>query len=52
MEITGQIYSNQTGCFVAPSNKGNQYLFVMYDYDSMKNKTVNSILAAYKIVHK
>ena len=60
MESTGQIYSDQTGCFIAPSvNKGNQYLSVMYDYDSnsihaepMKNKTTNSILAAYKIVHK
>ena len=58
MEIMGQVYSNQTGCFIAPSNKGNQYLFAMYDYDSnsihvepMKNKTANSILVAYKIVH-
>ena len=59
IKITRQIYSNQTRWFIAPSDKGNQYLFVLYDYDSnsihakpMKNKTANSILAAYKIVHK
>ena len=59
MEIMGQVYSDQTGHFVAPSDKGNQYLFVMHDYDSnsihvepMKNKTANNILAAYKIVHQ
>ena len=59
MEITGQVYSDQTRCFIAPPNKGNQYLFVLYDYDSnsihaelMKNKTANSILVTYKIVHK
>ena len=59
MEVTGQVYSDQTGRFVAPSDKGNQYLFVMYDCDSnsihaepMKNRTATSILAAYKTVHK
>ena len=59
MEVTGQVYSDQTGRFVAPSDKGNQYLFIIYDYDSnsihaepMKNRTTNSILTAYKTVHQ
>ena len=59
MEVTGKVYSDQTGRFVALSDKGNQYLFVMYDYDSnsihaepMKNCTANSILTAYKTVHQ
>jgi hypothetical protein len=59
IEITGQVYSDQTGRFVAPSDNGNQYLFVLYDYDSnsihaepMKNKTAKCILAAYKTVHQ
>ena len=29
-----KIYSNQTGSFPYWSSRGNQYLFVMYDYDS------------------
>ena len=59
MEITGQVYSDQTGRFVAPSDRGNQYLFVMYNYNSnsihaepIKNCTATSILAAYKTVHQ
>jgi hypothetical protein len=59
IEITGQVYSDQTGCFVAPSDNGNQYLFVLYDYDSnsihaepMKNKTAKCILSTYKTVHQ
>ena len=34
MEPTGQIYSDQTGRFVTPSSTGNQYLMILYDYDS------------------
>ena len=33
-EPTGQIYTDQTGKFVAPSSNGNNYLLVVYDYDS------------------
>jgi hypothetical protein len=33
-EATGQIYSDQTGQFVAPSSNGNNYMMIVYDYDS------------------
>jgi hypothetical protein len=58
MEPTGQIFTNQTGRFVAPSINGNNYLLVIYDYDSnnilaepMKTRTGASILTAYKTLH-
>jgi Reverse transcriptase (RNA-dependent DNA polymerase) len=57
-EPTGQIYTDQTGRFVTPSSTGNNYLMVLYDYDSnsilaepTKNKTAEAILAAYKTLH-
>jgi hypothetical protein len=59
MEPTRQVYSDQTGRFVAPSSSGNNYLMVVYDYNSnhlfaqpfRKNRTAKCILDAYKIVH-
>jgi hypothetical protein len=58
MEPTGQVYSDQTGRFVAPSSSGNNYLMVVYDYDSnhlfaqpFRNRTAKCILDAYKLVH-
>jgi hypothetical protein len=33
-EITGQVYSDQTGKFTFPSSNGNNYLCILYDYDS------------------
>jgi hypothetical protein len=58
MEPTGQIYTDQTGQFVTPSSNGNNYLLLLYDYDSncilaetMKNRTGKSNLAAYKALH-
>ena len=57
-EPTGQIYTDQTGKFVAPSSNGNNYLLVLYDYDSncilaepMKTRTAKSILTAFQTVH-
>ena len=38
-EMTGQIYTDQTGRFPVPSKLGNNYVMVLYDYDS------NAILA-------
>jgi hypothetical protein len=38
-ERSGQIYSGLTGRFPIPSSKGNNYLLIIYDYDS------NGILA-------
>jgi hypothetical protein len=59
MNPTGQIYSDQTGRFVAPSSNGNNYLMVLYDYDSnhifaqpFKNRTAISILNAFKTIHR
>ena len=56
--VTGQIYSDPTGRFVAPSSSGNAYLLIVYDYDSnmifaepMKSRTGAEHLAAYKKVH-
>jgi hypothetical protein len=58
IEPTGQINSDQTGRFVLPSSNGNNYLMVVYDYDSnhifaqpFRNRTAKCILDAYKIVH-
>jgi hypothetical protein len=58
MEPTGQIYTDQTGRFVAPSSNGNQYLMVLYDFDSnhifaqpFKTRSAANILAAFKILH-
>ena len=56
--FTGQVFSDQTGRFPVPSSSGNNYLMVVYDYDSnlidaepMPSKTKHQILAAYKRVH-
>jgi hypothetical protein len=58
MEPTGQIYTDQTGRFVSPSSNGNNYLMVLYDYDSnfifaqpFTNRTTKCILAAYQVLH-
>ena len=58
MAPTGQVYTDQTGKFVAPSSNGNNYLCVLYDYDSnailaepMPSRTGKSILTAYKALH-
>jgi hypothetical protein len=57
-EPTGQIYTDQTGRFVTPSSNGNNYLMIMYDYDSnyifaepFRNRTAACILEAYKTLH-
>jgi hypothetical protein len=59
-EPTGQVYSDQTGKFVVASSRGNNYLLVLYDYDTnfifatpFKNRTAKCILAAYyQTVHQ
>ena len=52
---TGQIASDLTGKFPTISSKGNQYILVIYDYDSnsilptpLKNRNAATILQAYK----
>ena len=58
-EPTGQIYTDQTGRFVLPSSTGNQYLLVLYDYDSncilaqpLKTRHATAILQGYKVLHE
>jgi hypothetical protein len=34
VQVSGQIFSDQTGRFPVISSKGNQYIMVVYDYDS------------------
>jgi hypothetical protein len=57
-EITGQVYSDQTGKFTFPSSNGNNYLFILYYYNSnlilaepMKSRRAQDIMSAYKTVH-
>jgi hypothetical protein len=59
MEPTGQIFTDQTGRFVTPSGNGNQYLMILYDYDSnhifaqpFKTRSAANILTAFKILHR
>jgi hypothetical protein len=59
MEPTGQIYSDQTGKFIAPSTNGNNYIMIVYDYDSnhifaiaFRNRTAHCIRAAYQTIHQ
>jgi hypothetical protein len=59
MQSTGQIFTDQTGCFIIPSSNGNNQLLVAYNYDSnyihaepMKSKSGAEILAAYQCVHQ
>jgi Reverse transcriptase (RNA-dependent DNA polymerase) len=55
VEISGQVYGDQTGKFTIPSSRGNKYTFCLYDYDSnyidsepIKNREAQSIVEAYK----
>jgi hypothetical protein len=55
--VTGKMYSDQTGRFPIPSRSGNNYMFVLYDYDSnsihaepIPNRESQTILKAYKCV--
>jgi hypothetical protein len=57
--ITGQIFSDLPGRFVLPSSRGNNYLLVVYDYDSnailaepIKNRTATQIVSAYQRIHR
>ena len=33
-ECTGNFFTDQPGQFIAPSSTGNNYIFILYDYDS------------------
>jgi len=58
MEPMGQAYMDLTGKFFAPSSSGNNYILIVYDYDSngiltvpLKNRHFDSILAAFQVAH-
>jgi hypothetical protein len=55
---TGKIYTDQTGRFPVTSSQGNQYILVLYDYDTnsiltepLKNRTGTEILRTYQKSH-
>jgi hypothetical protein len=59
ISITGQIYSDQTGRFPVTSSRGNQYIMIIYDYNStailaepIKNRSEQEILRAYSKLHQ
>ena len=56
--VSGQIYSDLPGRFLAPSSAGNAYMLIVYDYDSnmilaepMKSRSGAEYLAAYQKIH-
>jgi hypothetical protein len=56
VQMTGQVYGDQAGRFLIPSSQGNNYSFVLYDYDSnfinaepIRNREGKTILEAYKL---
>jgi hypothetical protein len=55
----GQIYTDQTGRFPVVSSKGNNYIMILYDYDSnailaqpIKNRTAPELLRAFKVMEQ
>jgi hypothetical protein len=55
---SGQICTNQTGCFPVTSRRGNKYIMILYDYNSnsilaepMKSRTDNKIIRSYQALH-
>jgi hypothetical protein len=58
LEPTGQIYTDQTGKFAVPSSTGNNYLLILYNYDSnsiwaepLKAQAAKDIVTAYNTLH-
>jgi hypothetical protein len=58
IEVTGQIYSDQTGRFPQTSSRGNKYIMIVYDYDSnailaepITSRTENELVRAYTKLH-
>ena len=57
--ITGKIASDLTGRFVSPSNSGNNYLLIIYDYDSnyiaaepMQSRSATDHINAFKTTQR
>ena len=58
MEISGKLFSNQTGIFPNKSSRGNQYIMVTYDQDSnailaqpIKTRSEHDLLTAMTAIH-
>ena len=58
VELTGKIYSDQTGWFPTTSSKGTKYVMIIYDHDSnaiiarpLKSKSATEQLENIKEVH-
>ena len=58
VEVTGKTFTDQTGRFPVTSSKGNQYIMVLYDYDSsailaelMKNRSKSELFRVYTWMH-
>ena len=60
IEVTGKIYTDQTGRFPTPSSRGYKYILILYSYDAnailaepLKSRTAEDILQAYKklVIH-
>jgi hypothetical protein len=56
--VTGKLSTDQTGRIPIPSTSGNNYLMVVYEYDSnfihaepLKSRSGPNILAAYQTIH-
>jgi hypothetical protein len=55
----GKIYTDQTGRFPVVSSKGNNYIMILYDYDSnailaqpIKDRTVPELLRAFQVMEQ
>jgi hypothetical protein len=58
INVTGQIYSDQTGRFPTTSSRGNKYVMIVYDYDSnailsetIISRTEAKLIRAYTKIH-
>jgi hypothetical protein len=57
-EPTGKVYTAQTGKFITQSSRGNNYIMVLYDYDSncilteaFADRNSSTIVATYKTLY-
>ncbi len=58
IQITGQIYSDQTGRFPLTSSRGNKYIMILDNFDSnailaeaIKSRSDHEMICAYKTLH-
>ena len=59
VDVTGKIFTDQTGRFPVVSSKGHKYDIVLYDYDSnailaepLKSRNQQELVRAYSTLHK